>query len=108
MNKDVFSGFIQGVVAMYKQNSYLDPLLELRWDSYIRDNKCVVTCEYNKFICDRLVEVGDYDTPPQYETIRERLTMFTEVEISNNLQKMANTITEDILNILTFHDPNEI
>jgi hypothetical protein len=34
--------------------------------------------------------------------------MFTEVEISNNLQKMANAITEDILNILTFHDPNEI
>ncbi len=22
MNKDVFSGFIQGVVAMYKQNSF--------------------------------------------------------------------------------------
>ena len=108
MNKEIFYGFIQGVVAMYKQENYLHPLLELKWDIDIINGKCVVSCEYNTYICDKLVEVGDYDNPPQYETIRERLTMQTEVEISNNLEKMAKAITEDILNILSFHNPDSI
>lgn len=101
MNKDVFSGFIQGIVAMYKQNEYLDPLLEMNWDIRIRNGKCLVKCEYNTFICDRLIIAGDYDNEPEYKTIRERNDIVIECEISNNLEQMAYKITHEILDELT-------
>ena len=107
MNKDVFSGFIQGVVAMFKQTNKLHPLLEMRWDIQIVGQQCKVSCEYNTFICDKLVEVGDYDTPPEYETIRERNTIDFLCPISNNLTTMAEGVYNLLLTLETIN-PDEI
>ena len=106
MNKDVFSGFIQGILAMYKIENDLNPLLHMEWDIRIANDKAFVKCTYNTFICDRLINAGDYDFPPEYKTIVERDEIEIECEISNNLEKMAYKIKHEILELLTLINPS--
>lgn len=106
MNKDVFNGFIQGVVAMYKLGQGLDNNLKMKWDIELTaNNKCLVTCEYSTFVCDRLVCAGDYDNEPQFERIDERECISIEVERSNDLYEMAKAINNEILDYLTTVKP---
>ena len=108
MNKEIFYGFIQGVTAMYKLENDLNPLLHMKWDVRLKDGKCLVSCRYNTFICDRLINPGDYDFPPEYKTIVEREEIEIECEISNNLDKMAYQIKHEILEVLTLINPDNV
>ena len=106
MNKEIFYGFIQGITAIYKLENDLNPLLQMEWDTRIRDNKLLIKCEYNTFICDRLINPGDYETAPEYKRITERSDIVIKCEISNNLDIIAKQIKEQILDELTLINPS--
>jgi len=80
MNKEVFHGFINGVVAMYQLGSSLDYHLLMEWEcEHIGNNKLRITCDYCYERYDRLLSPGDYETPPQYEEIENRDKIVIEV-----------------------------
>ena len=101
MNKDIFHGFINGVVAMYQLGNNLNYHLLMEWEcEHIGNGMLKITCDYCYERYDRLLSPGDYETPPQYEEIENRDKISIEVH-SRDTVEIAKQINNQILDYLS-------
>lgn len=105
MNKDIFKGFINGLVSMYQLGNNLDKHLDMKWEyEYIDNDKIKITCDYCTFICDKLITPGDYENPPEYKEIEERDKIIIEVSKYDTVE-IAKEINNEILDYLSSIHP---
>jgi hypothetical protein len=105
MNKDVFHGFINGVVAMYQLGSILDYHLLMEWEcEQIGNGMLKITCDYCYERYDKLLRAGDYENPPEYEEIENRDKIVIEVH-SRDTVEIAKQINNNILDYLSTIHP---
>lgn len=101
MNKEIFHGFINGVVAMYQLGSNLNYHLLMEWEcEHIGNGMLKITCDYCFERYDRLLCPGDNETPPQYEEIENRDKISIEVHNRDTIE-IAKQINNNILDYLS-------
>ena len=105
MNKDIFKGFINGVVAMYQLGSNLDYHLLMEWDyENIGNGMIRITCSYCYERYDELITAGDYDNPPEYKEVIKRDKIVIQVSAENTVE-IAKRINNDILDYVSSIHP---
>lgn len=101
MNKDIFKGFINGVVAMYQLNGSLDHNLLMEWDyEQIGNGMLKITCDYCYDRYDKLITAGDYDSPAEYKEVINRDKIVIQVSAENTVE-IAKIINYEILDYLS-------
>lgn len=106
MNKDIFKGFINGVVAMYQLGSSLDHNLLMQWDcEQIGNGMLKITCDYCYDRHDKLITAGDYDNEPEYKEVINRDKIVIQVSAKNTVE-IAKQINNEILDYLSNIHPS--